>query len=614
MTSSVTALDTYLDELNDRYLDLHRAKENAFWETRMGLANRHRELAEADLALRDFLADAERLKELRERREHGGATPEQSVVLDGWILMFSRNQIEDDGARALLGDLVARETELQKARGEMELGFRDASGEFVPASSVALANSVRTDPDEAVRRGSFEGLRSIENFALDHGWAEIVKMRNRFARRNGYPDYYDYKVQWAEGFDKKTLFGFLDDLEKRTREPARREIDNLARERGREALEPWNFGYHTWGGSLQEERDPYFRFEDALDRWARTFSGLGIRFRNALVTLDLVDRKGKYENGFMHGPGPAHRRRGEWVPARINFTANTLPGKPGSGVRAAQTLFHEGGHAAHFANVDMDAACFSQEFAPTSVAFAETQSMFCDRILEDADWQRRYARDGEGNPLPMELVERGIRTTHPFAAQNVRNMLVVCYAEKAIYEAADDDLTPELILSTFREIETRLTQLEGGCPRPTLAVPHLLSWEASAYYHGYVLAQMAVFQTRRHFHERYGHLLDNPRIGADLAREYWAPGNSIDFLTYVKRMTGRPFSADALVEEVSMPADEKLRLADEAVRGLDSIPEPAGEIDLDLRLRVIHGRETIVEEGKSPLEVASDFRRWILES
>ena len=58
-------------------------------------------------------------------------------------------------------------------------------------------------------------------------------------------------------------------------------------------------------------------------------------------------------------------------------------------------------NTAHFANVDMPAPCFSQEFAPTSVAFAEVQSMFLDSILNDPDWQTRYATTKQGEPMPF---------------------------------------------------------------------------------------------------------------------------------------------------------------------------------------------------------------------
>jgi hypothetical protein len=190
-------------------------------------------------------------------------------------------------------------------------------------------------------------------------------------------------------------------------------------------------------------------------------------------------------------------------------------------------------------------------------------------------------------------------------------MLVVCYVEKALYEMPEADLRPEPVLAMFREVETRLTQLPGGCPRPTLAVPHLLSWEASAYYHGYVLATMAVATTRAHLRARHGHLLDNPAVGRDLAEVYWRPGNSRPFLELVREMTGRPFSADALVREVSRPVEAAVQSARELAEASERIPRAEGAVDLDLRLRIIHGRETVVEETRDAPAAARQFRSWI---
>jgi hypothetical protein len=35
-------------------------------------------------------------------------------------------------------------------------------------------------------------------------------------------------------------------------------------------------------------------------------------------------------------------------------------------------------------------------------------------------------------------------------------------------------------------------------------------------------------------------------------------------------------------------------------------------VDLDLRLRIIHGKETVVEETGDLVRAARDFRRWVL--
>src|SRR5436189_4233605 len=67
--------------------------------------------------------------------------------------------------------------------------------------------------------------------------------------------------------------------------------------------------------------------------------------RGATMQLDLLERPGKYQNGFCHGPVPAWiNEKGEWVPGQINFTAEATPDQVGSGIRAINTLFHEGGH------------------------------------------------------------------------------------------------------------------------------------------------------------------------------------------------------------------------------------------------------------------------------
>jgi len=313
----------------------------------------------------------------------------------------------------------------------------------------------------------------------------------------------------------------------------------------------------------------------------------------------------------MHGPVPAWRSEGTFRPARIHFTANAIPGMVGSGKRATETFFHEGGHAAHFANVDMPAPCFSQEFAPTSVAFAETQSMFLDSLLDDADWQARYARTAKGEAMPFALAEKAIRVGQPHAAWGQRALIAVCYAERAIYEIPEKELSPERILSEIRRCERELLFLDEGSPRPTLSIPHLISGDASAYYHGYTLALMAVHQTRGFFRDRDGHLMDNPRIGPDLRRAYWEPGNSRVFPDFVRGLTGQEVSPKALADRLNRTADEAIGEARGLAARAASIPEHAGPVELDAKIRVIHGREQIATTAKGFAPAASAFAGWV---
>lgn len=76
----------------------------------------------------------------------------------------------------------------------------------------------------------------------------------------------------------------------------------------------------------------------------------------------------------------------------------------------------------------------------------------------------------------------------------LRQMLAVCYLERAFYETPEAEMTRDKVLAIARETEARIQACAS--PRPLLSVPHILSDESSAYYHGYVLAEMSVMQVR----------------------------------------------------------------------------------------------------------------------
>lgn len=614
---TTTTPTSFLDDLNATYERLHTAKEDAFWVAKMGLADdadaAQRANDEHEIELNAFLQAPERLAAVeaeleRARAEDAGAEVIQS--LEGWRRTFAAHAIPGSAARALAAELVEDEGRLERARGAMGLGYRHPREGFTPASSVKLGMMLRTEPDAGLRRAAWDGLRSIEPFVIDAGFLELVAKRNRLGRDQGAEDYYDWKSRRVEGMSKAEIFARLDELEARTRASAEAALEGLVAAHGEQASRPWNILWHVAGDTTREQ-DPFFPFADAVGRWGRSFAALGIRYAGAELVLDLVDRPGKYENGFMHGPVVAWRAQGERRPARIHFTANAIPGMVGSGYRATTTLFHEGGHAAHFANCDMPAPCFGQEFAPTTVGFSETQSMFLDSLLGDADWRQRYALDAAGRPMPTDLVERSIRTSQPFAAWSARQMLAVCYGERALYEVPEGELTPERALAELRAVERRLCISAEGSPRPVLSVPHLLSGDASAYYHGYVLAEMGVHQTRRHFLERDGHLVDNARIGPDLSATYWRPGNSRTTDEFMTAMTGAPLSAADYAGHLTRSVEASIAEAHAAIARLDEVPAFEGPVQLDARVRVAHGRETVAELNGDFEAFAGTFARWI---
>jgi len=602
-----------LKELNNQYLGFHTAKEESFWTSKMGLKGYKKGSFETnEIALQGFITDASWIPKIEDALVSENLTIDEKIGLQGWLAFFKANAIANDDAKELMNKIIEMEGELARTRGGMKLGYIDPeTGEFVAASSVQLRLIVSTDKNPAKRKAALEGLKSIGTFVLENGFLEVVKERNKLGKLLGYEDYYDWKVNLNEGMSKAQLFELLDELKEETASACEESVNNVKNEKGADAILPWNFEFST-GGDLTSEKDPYLDFDSAVERWGRSFSAMNIKYQGANLTLDLLDRKGKYENGFMHGPFPAFVDEGTFRPAKINFTANAVAGQPGSGQKALATLFHEGGHAAHFSNIKMPAPCFAQEFAPTSIAFAETQSMFLDSICDDPDWLSRYAKDRDGNVMPFELIEKILEENHLFRAYMLRKLMIVPYAERAIYEMSEAELTPENVLASCKKIEREMS-FQDGDSRPVLSVPHLLAGESSAYYHGYVLALMAVYQTRAFFLKRDGYIMDNPKVGDDLANKYWKPGNSKTFLTYIEELTSEPFSAKATVELVNKSFSEVLAEAKESISKLNEIPSFEGEIELDAKIRLIHGDDEIasIEKDGSFAAMTASYAEWV---
>ncbi|WP_429219733.1 M3 family metallopeptidase [Aeromonas veronii] len=597
----------YFNQLNADYLQVHRRKEDLFWSTYMGTSDDQAGFTAAEQAYKAFCANPARLPELREMLVQADED-DLKRGLQGWIAFFECNVIEDPAAAALMDELVAAEAALFARRKGLKLTLLDEQGQQVAGSLPAASTSLAASPNEAVRQSALAMFHTLEQWVVGNGFLEVVAIRNRFARAMGYRDYFDYKVRKNEQMSPEQLFAILDDFIARTDARLQQSLAELKAAKGEAALLPHNLRYSV-SGDVTRQLDPYVPFSRALRDWVESFRRLGIQYRGATLTLDLLTREGKYENGFCHGPVPSFFQQGEWVPAVVNFTSLADPAQVGSGWSGLNTLFHEGGHAAHFANVTGNAPCFSQEFPPTSMAYAETQSMFCDSLLDDADWLKRYARNAAGEAVPDALIKEMIEARQPFRAFNERQIALVAYFERDLYAMDEAERTPEAVLALARQWERKILGVES--PRPLLAIPHLLNQESACAYHGYLLALMAVEQTRAFFLKRDGYLTDNPRIGPDLAAHYWGPGNGMSHDETLRSLTGEGFSAVPLAEACNLSAAEAWQQAKACMAAAQQRPAAGEGSPLDAHIRVVHGAELIADNSESETCMLADFEAWI---
>lgn len=102
----------YLNQLNHRYLNIHRVKEDFFWDTYMGLSYDHVGSAQAQTEWTQFLSNGARIEEIRQQIELAEQITDSEekaqtlTGLQGWLAMFESHALESEQAQSLKAGLI----------------------------------------------------------------------------------------------------------------------------------------------------------------------------------------------------------------------------------------------------------------------------------------------------------------------------------------------------------------------------------------------------------------------------------------------------------------------------------------------------------------------------
>jgi hypothetical protein len=233
--------------------------------------------------------------------------------------------------------------------------------------------------------------------------------------------------------------------------------------------------------------------------------------------------------------------------------------------------------------------------------------MFMDTISSSIEWRTCYAKNEKGQPYPFELFERKVRALSPLRPLGLMHIIFVVFFEKAIYECKH--LDRESLLEIAKKCARKYTN-NSEDSISILNLPHTYSWESSAYYHGYGLAELGVYQWREYFFKKYGYIVDNPKVGRELAR-MWSYASMYPAKKLMKMATGKPLSPAAFIHGVTMSDDEIIAGANKKIARLKKVSELSKRIDLDGKIKLVNGKKVIADNSKSFEEMDRKYRKWL---
>ena len=590
-----------LQFLNTQYRTVHTRYERLFWQSYMGDHSVNDSFAKAQIAREAFRSNEPLSIEVQECLKK--AKGKEAAKLAQWAWFFSKFQTPLD-VRPIFSKIVSLEKEINQKQATRTEGYTDPkTKKFIAASRSQMNDIVATHSDEKVRKACFAALEGLAQTCVKE-YIELVKLRNEYARALGFEDFYAYKVMTEEDMTKEDLFAIFDTIFEKTKyafanlRDMEKDLPGLRK--------PWNRAY-LLSGDFTKESDPYFPFEKALERWGRSFSQLGISFHGGTLQLDLLDRAGKYENGFCHWPDLVYFEGKQRIPGSANFTCNVSYGQVGSAEDGYNTLFHEGGHAAHLLNTEETEACVNNEYPPASTAWDETQSMFLDSMLGSIEWTTRYAKNTTGEIYPFSLFEREVKKLRPLAPLDMNSIASVMNFERAIYE--EKNLTEKKLLTIAKNVYLKFTDNEVPSLR-MLSIPHIYSWESSCSYQGYGLAQLAVYQWREYFYKKYGFIVDNKAVGKEM-RAMWKYGSAKTFPECVRLATGKKLSPDAYLRQVTATTQTVLKIAKQRIKRAESVPQSTKPIDLNVTIKMVHGGKVVATNKKGFEDMTATYAKWL---
>jgi oligopeptidase A len=512
------------------------------------------------------------------------ATKFSENVLDA-ANAYARGVTEESELAGLPASAIARAAADAREANQTGWLFKLDQPTYLTIMTCAENVELRRDIHEAwVTRASELGP-CAGRFDNNPVIAQILPLRHEAAQMLGFQSFADYALATRMAKSSKQVLTFLEDLARRCRPAALRELAELEEFAGRQ-LHAWDLAFYA--DKLkerrfqvsQEELRPYFPFPKVLAGLfvlTRRLYGVGVRERCDVAVwhpsvryYDLLDSGGEVVAGFYLDPySRAEKRSGAWMDECV--IAKSLP--TGRALPVAQlicnfsapldaapsllthnevtTLFHEFGHGLHHM---LTRVAYPSISGINGVAWdaVELPSQFMENFV----WRPEVlplisAHVNTGEALPAEMLRRLLGTRTFNAALDTLRQIELAEFDFELHANFDPAIGAR-VAETLAAVRRRVAVVPSApFNRMAMSFGHIFSGGYAAGYYSYKWAEVLAADAFEAFEEAgvFDAATASRFLDSILAR-----GGSLDAMDAFVRFRGRPPDVRPLLKRTGIAA------------------------------------------------------------
>jgi oligoendopeptidase F len=468
-----------------------------YWQIQYQLEQGDTSVSDQDVnrKIRDVVNDPKFLYKLKAAHFDGAALQRrQQLFLD----VATDSQISTDTDLAALVESIRKDGSSIRYKINGKLLDR-------PELDNALGHAV----DRDLRRQAWYAQADLTTLTGNR-IREAMKLRNRLGLRYAQENFTDFMLS-RRATNRRDLSSWFEQIRTSTEPEYRSLLSRMQRELRVEKLEPWDLEYYF--STLRPGLENKFGLEGAWERTTKVASLLGFDFSRLPVAVKITD--------ITFG--------GYTMPIWYGKEIKMLVSKH-TGIRFADTILHESGHALHFSFVLEPTFILRDNYPPPmDEGLGQTMSLMLFRP------EISTSVYGLSSDEAQALVERRRLESN----YSLRALMVQSEFELEAYDNPQQDFAAlyDRVCSKYLDVDCHQSNTWGYDPFYA-AIP--------IYQQNYVLAEMFAYQVHHTLDQRFGRNWGQEG-GSYLHDKFLVRGGSLTLDQIMRQGTGEGLSAKYLV-------------------------------------------------------------------